>query len=331
VVAAWLLLSPALPSAFAASWDDVGPGVCVGMCTCEDWGTCGDSGNGGNGGGRGWQWIDPAELQHKEELKRQWREYRAKKAARSAAQREFRKSMRNLRKNVRQRWKGKSKGMVFVPKGKPIDPSVGHMLNIVANPNTVGISLAGIELARPVSVQLNGETTHFALEGLRKFSAILEYSRNNQPASGSRDEELHFLLNEAAAHMSGQSSRVSVQLSHSIAGDEDARRAVESFQATWGMIEQSQRDIHRSEENRMNWAREAAREEADIDKLNVHIRKASGKKKERLKKKQENKVERIHTLKKKFYAAIQMENQLATRIKESTEKLKKYPNIKLEP
>jgi len=329
-VTAWFFLSPQV---FAASWDDVGPGVCAALCTCEDWGTCDNGGNGGDGGGRGWQWIDPAELQHKEELKRQWQEYRAKKAARSAAQREFRSSMHSLRNVVRKRWnwKKKPKGRVFSYKGEPFNSSIGRMLGITANPNAKELALAGIQLVRPTSIQPKGETTHLSVDGLKKFSAILDYYKerhrsllSTEPGS---DEELHFLLDEAAAHMSGHASRVSVQLFNSAEDDEDARHSVESFQATWRMIKQVQRDIRRSEETRMDWAKEAAREEADIDKLNIRINKSSGNKKARLIKKRKDKIKKVRTLRKKFDAAIQMENQQTFQATDSTKKLRKYPAL----
>jgi len=279
---------------------DIGEGVCAALCTCNDWGTCNGGGNSGNSG---WQWVDPAKLHPKEELLRQWQEFHAKKAARTAAQREFRGNMRNLRRRARNLLKYKSKGKVFAPKGKPFDPPVGSMLfGTVSNPGAEKISLSGIELARPVSVQSSGETTHFSIEGLRKFSAILEYS-----SESATDEDLLYFLNEGAAHMSGHASRISVQLPYGSKEPEESQRTVESFQAAWGMIKKRQREIQRSEDKRMNWAKEGAQIEADINTLDGKIHRASGKKRERLESKRKELITKADILRKKSKAAKNIE------------------------
>jgi len=298
VAALWLTLGSAV---YGASWDDIGEGVCAALCDSSDWSTE----TGTNVGGR--PWVPPEEItRHKERLK-EWKVYKAKRAARTVAQREFKHDVRVMRKNVRKRWKGRTAAVVTMPAKRPVNTGSGAMLGIVASPSAYEISLAGIELARPVSAMPKGEVTHFSLDGLKKFSAIIEYYKDSiddsKVKSNTPDEELIFLLNEGAAQMSGEASRISVQLPYSAGRDEDGLGAMEAFKSAWSKIEESRREIRKSEDQRMGWAKKAARVTVAIKKLDARIKKSSGRKKARLKAKRAKKVLRVSALRDKFEEA----------------------------
>jgi len=320
VAALWLTLGSAV---YGASWDDIGEGVCAALCDSSDWST--DTGV--NSGGR--RWVSPEEITRHQERLKEWKVYKAKRAARTAAQREFKHDVRVMRKNVRKRWKGRTAAVVTMPAKRPVSAGsgAGVMFGIVASPSAYDISLAGIELARPVSVRPKGEVTHFSLDGLKKFSAIIEYYKDSiddsKAKSNTPDEELIFLLNEGAAQMSGEASRISVQLPYSADRDEDGLGALKAFKSSWSKIEESRREIRKSEDQRMGWAGEAARVTAAIKKLDARIKKSSGRKKARLTAKRAKKVLRVSVLRDKFEEAEKNERAQTAVISASKKRAKK--------
>jgi len=317
-MALWLTLGSAV---YGASWDDIGEGVCAALCDSSEWST--DTGT--NAGGR--RWVSPKEIARRQERLKQWRVYRAKKAARTAAQKEFKRSIHDMRKNMRKRWKGRNAAVITIPKKTAVTPGSGAVFGIVSTPSPEKISIAGIELARPISVRAKGEVTQLSLDGLKKFSAIIEYYKDSIDASKAKsntpDEELIFLLNEGSAHMSGEASRISVQLPYSASRDEAGLGALEAFKSAWSKIEESQHEIRTSEDQRMGWAREAARVTAAIKKLDARIEKSSGRKKARLTAKRTKKILAVSALRYKFEAAKQNENKQSLKILSNTKKTKK--------
>jgi len=303
---AMLASSPAL----AVPWDDLGDGVCAALCDSSEWSTSPSSSS-----SSGRSWVSPEEIAQRQERIRQWEEYRTKLAARTAAQKEFRSYIRNTRKAVRKRWQGKPWISMPVQESTASRGSVRAMLGIVANPNVDTIAHAGIDLARPVGI---GSRTPLSLDGLRKFAAIIEHIE----ATGIRsDEAVNFMLHEGAAHMSGHASRISVVISPT-AQDMPNIGSGDAFQAAWAGIKKSQGEIRKSEERRLKWAKEVAREEAEIEKLETLIYQASGKKRERLERKREKRVEKISKIKLMAQTASQEEAKATENISRETKKIR---------
>ncbi|MDX8399056.1 MAG: hypothetical protein R8K20_02260 [Gallionellaceae bacterium] len=299
--------------AAAVSWDNLGDGVCAALCGESDWST--DS-----GGYSGRSWISEEEIAERQERIRQWEEYRTKLAARTAAQKEFRNYIRSKRKILRKLWR--TGPQVSIPMREAIErrSSVVAILGVVANPNIDTIANSGIDLARPVSI---GDRTRFSLDGLRKFSAIVEHLSTSNGASNELET---FMFQEGAAHMSGHASRIAVYVSPS-SQDMPNLGSGESFQAAWAEIEKSQQKIRTSEDRRLDWANEAIHEKADIDKLDIRIRKASGNAKKRLEKKRAEKVKKVSALREKFNAAIQAEEIQTTAVATQMKKIRKFPKF----